>query len=854
MIPIKLSKNQRMGIICIALFIGLNIYGNTVAMNYLASHTSIPITQAFTKLSIGIYLNPTSFMQLYITYGKVATSLFDKASLIYFSFFTLSILIPIGMRMLFSSKEYTSEGTARWATKQDLIDYVKNGYKLPDILVRSKDTNEHSGVIVGSWYNGLVNYETLYNTMRKIEGKFKSCFNGRFAWSDKTFWNMMYHAQSILGVSREYITDDFPTHLFLCAPSRSGKGIGPIISTLLHWKDSMIVTDLKRENTRETGAYRKHCLGHTILEFAPTDARPTARFNPVNEIRWGTEKELDDVKNIVILLVGEPEGKDAHWKSTAISLIVGTLIHLKYQHARTNAKDGKRPSDEGYIETSMYHVYEFLSVNVNDKGESVPFADKLKEELAKKDHFPARLFVHNETSDLAMIQRDITKEIAKQITTFTPVTAITPTKHPDVVSSFSSFIGTPPNEAGSILSTAIDSLSIFKSKLIVENTSASDFIIGDIRRRKHPTDLFLVVPPSDLSRVARIFSLIFQVILQRCMEDETKAKQEHRTLLLMDEWPAFGKMTEFVRQLGYMASYGLKSMLIAQGLDQVDRVYEGKIDFLSNCSTKIFFASQDTKTPKYVSELLGKETILVKQESGNTGLFSKKSITKIEKGRFLLTPDEFSALGNKAVIFIEGMKVLTTKTKWFINHDLVYRLNKGKELDPYTLIGIRDEVAANNNPLDIVRFFTPFEHEYIDEEGNYQEGDIADALRLLIAFDEDDYTSLSLIRDLIRFTHLRMTKLNYDAKRTRSHPEYQSVNLTEISNLLAASIPTEVKSVTDELLNFLTTLLETEFNQVSVIQIYKQSFDNLLVYQPNTEVVIAAQRAVYQTLHPRKER
>lgn len=137
----------------------------------------------------------------------------------------------------------------------------------------------------------------------------------------------------MLFVSRKYIVDNFDTHTFLCAPSRSGKGIGPITQTLLFWKDSMIVSDLKRENIRETGPYRKYELGHNVLEFAPTDTRPTARFNPINEIRWGTPNEGQDVSNIVTLLVGKPEGKDAHWKSNAISLIIGVLTHLKYKHA-----------------------------------------------------------------------------------------------------------------------------------------------------------------------------------------------------------------------------------------------------------------------------------------------------------------------------------------------------------------------------------------------------------------------------------------------------------------------------------------------------------------------------------------
>lgn len=344
----------------------------------------------------------------------------------------------------------TSEGTAEWASFDDL--------KESDLLVSPNKTDKKTGIVLGTWYSGLVNYEKLHNfvsSLRKMAKKIK------WKWSDEFFYTVLNVFCSLLFVSRYYIVDNFDTHTFLCAPSRSGKGIGPIIQTLLFWKDSMIVSDLKRENIRETGPYRKYVLGHNVLEFAPTDTRPTARFNPINEIRWGTPNEGQDVSNIVTLLVGKPEGKDAHWKSNAISLIIGALTHLKYKHAHINAEKDLKPGDDGYIETNFYHVYEWLTTtDKNEVDEYMTLQEKIQLEL-DYEHFPVVLMVHNESIEKPMIRREITLERAQEITTFSFEALKTPKKHPVIISCFNNFLSKPESEGGSVLSTAVTALIRF---------------------------------------------------------------------------------------------------------------------------------------------------------------------------------------------------------------------------------------------------------------------------------------------------------------------------------------------------------------------------------------------------------
>ena len=79
--------------------------------------------------------------------------------------------------------------------------------------------------------------------------------------------------------------------------------------------------------------------------------------------------------------------------------------------------------------------------------------------------------------------------------------------------------------------------------------------------------------------------------------------------MLLDEFPAIGKLEVLEKGIGYVAGYGMKMMLILQSLDQLFKIYGKENGFLSNCQAQIFYTSNDETTANYVSKLLGKETI-----------------------------------------------------------------------------------------------------------------------------------------------------------------------------------------------------------------------------------------------------
>jgi type IV secretion system protein VirD4 len=127
---------------------------------------------------------------------------------------------------------------------------------------------------------------------------------------------------------KDYLRHNGPEHVLCFAPTRSGKGVGLVVPTLLTWPGSAIVHDIKGENWTLTAGWRAR-FGRALL-FDPTNAQ-SAAYNPLLEVRRG-EWEVRDVQNIADVLV-DPEGaleKRNHWEKTSHALLVGTILHVLY--------------------------------------------------------------------------------------------------------------------------------------------------------------------------------------------------------------------------------------------------------------------------------------------------------------------------------------------------------------------------------------------------------------------------------------------------------------------------------------------------------------------------------------------
>ncbi|MCV0370418.1 conjugal transfer protein TraG [Filomicrobium sp.] len=409
---------------------------------------------------------------------------------------------------------------------------------------------------------------------------------------------------------RDYLRHDGPEHVLCFAPTRSGKGVGLVVPTLLTWPGSCIVHDIKGENWTLTAGFRaKH--GRVLL-FDPTNARSSA-YNPLLEVRQG-EWEVRDVQNIADILV-DPEGsldKRNHWEKTSHSLLVGAILHVLYAE-----KD-----------KTLAGVANFLS----DPRRPV------------------------EATLRAMMDTPHLGEAGV---------------HPVIASSARELLNKSENERSGVLSTAMSFLGLYRDPVVARVTARCDWRIADLVGSRQPVTLYLVVPPSDINRTKPLIRLILNQIGRRLTEDLTNSGKRHRLLLMLDEFPALGRLDFFESALAFMAGYGLKSFLIAQSLNQIERAYGPNNAILDNCHVRVSFATNDERTAKRVSDALGTATEL--RDSTNYAghrlapWLGHLMVSRQETARPLLTPGEIMQLPpTDEIVMVAGTPpIRATKARYF---------------------------------------------------------------------------------------------------------------------------------------------------------------------------------------------
>ncbi|WP_342722647.1 MULTISPECIES: conjugal transfer protein TraG [unclassified Bradyrhizobium] len=428
-----------------------------------------------------------------------------------------------------------------------------------------------------------------------------------------------------------YLRHDGPEHVMCFAPTRSGKGVGLVLPTLLSWTSSAVVHDIKGENWELTSGWRS-TFSHCLL-FNPTDPR-SARYNPLLEVRKGAA-EVRDVQNIADILV-DPEGaleRRSHWEKTSHSLLVGVILHVLYAEQQK----------------TLTRVTEILA----DPAQS--FEKTLRIMLA--------------TNHLG--------------------TEAEPKVHPVVAATARELLNKSENERSGVLSTAVSFLGLYRDPVVSRNTESCDWRIADLVTAEKPVTLYLVVPPSDISRTKPLIRLILNQIGRRLTESlNIKAGDaKHRQLLLMlDEFPALGRLDFFESALAFMAGYGIRAYLIAQSLNQIAKAYGENNAILDNCHVRIAFAANDERTAKRISDALGTATELRAQRNyaGHrlAPWLGHVMVSRQETARPLLTPGEVMQLPpDQAIVLVSGLApVRARKLRHYDDANFVTRLRPSPHL------------------------------------------------------------------------------------------------------------------------------------------------------------------------------
>jgi type IV secretion system protein VirD4 len=129
---------------------------------------------------------------------------------------------------------------------------------------------------------------------------------------------------------------------------------------------------------------------------------------------------------------------------------------------------------------------------------------------------------------------------------------------------------------------------------------------------------------------------------------------------MLDEFPALGRLDFFESALAFMAGYGLKSFLIAQSLNQIEKAYGANNSILDNCHVRVSFATNDERTAKRVSDALGTATEMraMKNYAGSrlSPWLGHLMVSRSETARPLLTPGEIMQLpATDEIVMVAGV-------------------------------------------------------------------------------------------------------------------------------------------------------------------------------------------------------
>jgi type IV secretion system protein VirD4 len=470
----------------------------------------------------------------------------------------------------------------------------------------------------------------------------------------------------ILGAWRGfYLRDCTPGHVLVVAPTRSGKGVGIVIPTLLTWPHSALIHDIKGENWQLTAGVRKR-MSQLCLKFDPTDTTgASVKYNPLEQVRLRTLHEAEDVQNIVHMII-DPDGKglNDHWVKTGAALLTGTILHLLY------AEPNK----------TLRGLAGFLSDPSRDLTATINY-------MLGKEH----------DGDGSMGWRDYRGQPTR--------------KHPIVAESMREVLSKSENERSGVFSTVLSFLSLYRDPVVATNTHYSEFKIADLVNNERPVSLYLVVPMASRDRLRPLMRLILNQIIRTLTttlaykDGRAVSANRHPLVMMLDEFPTLGHLAVLGEALSLIAGYGIRACLVAQDLAQIYQAYGRNQSVTGNCHTTVAFtpAPNNTETAEELSDMIGETSVKhVQRTTSSNG----KSLSEPETRRSLMTPDEVLRMPtDEVLIFTRGCPAIRTRA---LQYYTVTALKRRADIPPPA---ISDRIIAapptNDAGEKTIRFLKP---------------------------------------------------------------------------------------------------------------------------------------------------
>ena len=396
----------------------------------------------------------------------------------------------------------------------------------------------------------------------------------------------------------------------LAASTRSGKGVGIVIPNLLSYKSSVVVLDIKQENFNLTSGYRKEVLGQEVYLFNPfaEDGR-THRWNPFTYVSSDPDQRVSDLMSIAAMLYPDGDSRDKFWVAQARNAFLAFSLYCFDSSVYKNTKYAKRLDWQETVKEppcTLGKIYRLSSGNGTEL----------------KAYFTS------------LSQKPFLSEAAK--------------------TAFSGLISQEKETFGSIMGTFKEPLNPWINPVIDAATSADDFLLTDVRKKK--MTVYIGILPNKLAESRIIVNLFFsQLINQNTKElPQDNPDLQHQCLLLMDEFTSIGKVEIIAHSVSYMAGYNIRLFPIIQSVAQLDAVYgkEYARMIITNHALQIIYTPREQQDANEYSEMLGYTT--VKRRNVSRG--RERSVSESEERRALMLPQELKGMGQDSeIILYEGM-------------------------------------------------------------------------------------------------------------------------------------------------------------------------------------------------------
>lgn len=435
-----------------------------------------------------------------------------------------------------------------------------------------------------------------------------------------------------------------PEHVMLEAPTRAGKGVGVIIPNLLDWPDSLVVLDIKQENYDNTAGYRLKVLGQQVLLFNPLDSTGrTVRWNPLSYInRRDPVEVINELQKIAAMLYPDPLTGEKFWAEGARTAFLG--------------------------------IAAYIAATVDDGEDALPFTlGEVYRQFAAGD-----------------AQRRFPKIIADRKKAGKPLSE-------GCVSAIKDYTGSSANTFSGLRQSVTSKINGWLNPYVDAATSESDFDLSDFRDKR--ISLYLGVSPDDLDRVAPIYGLLFQQLIDRNVRELPKGdRHQIKVLLALDEFASLGKCTVLANAFSYVAGYGLRMLPAFQSLEQIQGVYGDKVaaDIERNCAVRLVLRPAGLAEAKKISDQLGSYTFRARSRSMGTWGGGGGSTSDSDQRRPLMLPQEVELLPeNDLIVFRRGMyATYGKKVRYYAEKKLAERTKiPAPEMPP---IRVDPAIAANS--------------------------------------------------------------------------------------------------------------------------------------------------------------